>query len=203
MPGQRARPLAAAVASRTPSCAVAVAVDHLIDGIVRAARRPNRTADAAAPALDLVRADIERVLPHRGPFLLVDRITQLDLAALTIAGRRRIDPADPVFRGHFPDDPVYPGVLQLEMMGQLGLCLFGLASAAGRARAKQASGSLSVRALKIHHALYLAPVGPGDELLILAKIIDWNDYTGICAGQLVRDGVICSFGIMEVYFVGA
>jgi 3-hydroxyacyl-[acyl-carrier-protein] dehydratase len=175
---------------------------ELIDGVVRSARRRPLFDWIAAPALDLARPDIERLLPHRDPFLFVDRISNADLAALTIAGRRRIDPADPVFRGHFPDEPVYPGVLQLEMMGQLGLCLFGLSRTAAPLHPEPPTAT-SVRALKVHHALYLAPVGPGDELVILAKIIDWNDYTGTCVGQLLKDGTICSFGIMEVYFVGA
>lgn len=170
---------------------------ELINGIVRGARRRPLFEWTAAPAVDMARAGIEHLLPHRDPFLLVDRVTNLDLPALTIAGRRRIDPEDPVFSGHFPGDPVYPGVLQLEIMGQLGLCLFGLARGG-----ELAAGARTVRALKIHHALYLAPVGPGDELTILAKIIDWNDYTGLCAGQLLRDGAICSLGVMEVYFVG-
>jgi 3-hydroxyacyl-[acyl-carrier-protein] dehydratase len=174
---------------------------ELIDGVVRAARRRPLFDWTAVPALDLARSDIERLLPHRDPFLFVDRITNADLAALKIAGRRRIDPADPVFCGHFPDEPVYPGVLQLEMMGQLGLCLFGLSRAAAPTRPEPQT--TSVRALKVHHALYLAPVGPGDELVILAKIIDWNDYTGTCVGQLLKGDTICSFGIMEVYFVGA
>jgi 3-hydroxyacyl-[acyl-carrier-protein] dehydratase len=175
---------------------------ELIGGLAQAGRRHRLFEPETAQSCELARGEIERLLPHRDPFLFVDRITAVDLAGLAIAGRRRIDPADPVFLGHFPDDPIYPGVLQLETMGQLGLCLFGLAGAE-RASVMATEGTVSVRALKVHHAAFFAPVRPGDELLILAKIIDWNDYTGICAGQLLKDDTICSFGIMEVYFVGA
>jgi 3-hydroxyacyl-[acyl-carrier-protein] dehydratase len=173
---------------------------ELISGFVRTARRRPIFDLNAIPPLDLTRGDIERLLPHRDPFLLVDSVTHADCSTLAIAGRRRVDASDPVFRGHFPGDPIYPGVLQLEMMGQLGLCLFGLSKQADPTSRHPLS---AVRVLKVHHAMYLAPVGPGDELVILAKILDWNDYTAIAAGQLLKGDTICSLGIMEVYFVGA
>jgi 3-hydroxyacyl-[acyl-carrier-protein] dehydratase len=73
--------------------------------------------------VEIGQAAIERILPHRAPFLLVDTITEIDVTGECIRGRRRIAPDDPVFVGHFPGEPIYPGVLQLETMGQLGLCL--------------------------------------------------------------------------------
>ena len=143
------------------------------------------------------RPDIENLLPHRDPFLRSTQVTALDPAGAAIAGTRRIDPADPVFRGHFPHEPVYPGVLQLEIVGQLALCLLGLlegaAPGAGRARA--------ARAYKIHHAIFTAPVRPGDALAVLAKLAENGDYTATCAGQIVKNGTICAFAVMEVYFV--
>lgn len=147
--------------------------------------------------MDYGRAVVERLLPHREPILLVDGIDAVDPDGLCIAGRRRVSADDPVFRGHFPGNPVYPGVLQVEAMGQLGLCLFallkgGLASAAP---------PLDARALKIHHAAFIAPVRPGGELTLLAKALDTSDYTGVSAGQILCEGAICSFAIMEVYFV--
>ncbi len=84
-------------------------------------KRPLWTPGPSTREVFLGRAAVERLLPHRDPFLFVERITAIDLDVPGIAGRRRIDPADPLFAGHFPGAPLYPGVLQLETMGQLGI----------------------------------------------------------------------------------
>jgi 3-hydroxymyristoyl/3-hydroxydecanoyl-(acyl carrier protein) dehydratase len=168
-----------------------------IEAMARAGRKRLLFDPAAAKAVDLGRGDVEKLLPHREPFLFVDRITGLDRAAAAIAGTRRIDPADPLFRGHFPQEPIYPGVLQLEIMGQLALCLLGLLEEEPENRAQRA------RAYKIHHAVFLAPIRPGDELAVLGKLVETDDYTAICAGQIVKGGAICAFALMEVYFVEA
>lgn len=62
--------------------------------------------------------DIEKMLPHRYPFLLVDRI--LDITDDTIVGFKNITMNEPMFQGHFPSNPVFPGVLQIEAMAQCG-----------------------------------------------------------------------------------
>ena len=80
-------------------------------------------------------ASIQRLIPHRAPFLLLDEVTALDVAQHAARARRSIDPHDPVFEGHFPGDPVYPGVLQIEMAGQLGVWLTQYLSGAATARA--------------------------------------------------------------------
>jgi 3-hydroxymyristoyl/3-hydroxydecanoyl-(acyl carrier protein) dehydratase len=135
-------------------------------------------------------------LPHRDPFLLVDRITAIAPASRAIEGERWIDPSDPVFAGHFPGDPVYPGVLQVEMIGQLGLCLVGLLAESGSA---QAAGR--VRALKIHHAIFVGPVYPDDNLRIIAQIVTHDEFTGVCAGQALKGDMVCCVAITEVFFV--
>lgn len=157
---------------------------------------------AEAHAVDLGRPAIERLIEHRDPFLFVDRITHVDLAGATIAGTRRLDPADPVFSGHFPGNPIYPGVLQIESMGQLGLCLFALARL-GRTEVRPDDVPPPVRGLKIHHAIFIDAVRPGDELRMLARAVDHGDYTGLAVGQLFRGEQPCCFAIMEVYFVDA
>jgi 3-hydroxymyristoyl/3-hydroxydecanoyl-(acyl carrier protein) dehydratase len=171
-----------------------------IETLARTGRKRRLFEAAPEHAINLGRSAVERLLPHRDPFLFVDRITTADLGGRTIAGERRIDIDDPVFTGHFPGEPIYPGVLQLETMGQLGLCLFGLlrnrrTTVAANDRPQQA------RALKVHHATFLSAVRPGEAITALAKVIDADAYTGVCAGQLLSGDTICSFAVMEVYFV--
>ena len=165
-----------------------------------AQRRPLWIPAESASRVSVGRREIERLLPHRDPFLLIDAVTEVGLAEQAIRGRRRVNPDDPVFRGHFPGNPIYPGVLQLETIGQLGLCLLHFLASGSTTIAAETAPRDS-RAVKIHFAQFLAPVGPGDELIVVCRAISVNDYTGICAGQILRGGTICSFGVLEVYFV--
>src|SRR5262245_57332390 len=173
---------------------------ELVENLSRAGRKHKLFEPTEADALDLSRSDIERLVPHRDPFLFVDRITAVNLSNATIAGQRRIDPFDPLFQGHFPGDPIYPGVLQVETMGQLGLCLFRLLKNE-RATVHSNDRPPVIRGVKIHHAVFLAPIRPGDRLVILAKVLESDEYTGICSGQLLNGSEVCSFAITEAYFV--
>ena len=69
--------------------------------------------------LPLDYAAIERILPHRYPFLLVDRITELE-PDKRIVGIKNVTINEPFFQGHFPGTPLFPGVLQIEAMAQTG-----------------------------------------------------------------------------------
>jgi 3-hydroxyacyl-[acyl-carrier-protein] dehydratase len=171
-----------------------------LGALVQSGRKRRMFEPTAIPTVNIGRHEIERLLPHREPFLLLDRIIAVDLSDLVAAGARQIVADDPVFRGHFPEEPVYPGVLQLEMIGQLGLCLLGLLEDP-ELTFTSARRPSRIRMLKIHHAVFLAEVRPGDDLLLLVKIIHSDDFTGVCAGQIVKGDAICAFVVMEVYFV--
>lgn len=166
--------------------------------LLRTARR--RRMFEMPAEVELGRTAIERLIEHRDPFLFVDRITHVDLARRTIVGTRRVDAADPVFAGHFPGAPIYPGVLQIESLGQLGLCLFAV-DKLGRTNIVASDAPPQVRGLRIHHATFIEPVHPGDELVMLARVVATDAYTGTAIGQLCCDDRICCIAIMEVYFV--
>ena len=173
-----------------------------LTALVRAGkRRPLWTPGPATQTVAYGRPEVERLLPHRDPFLFVDTITAVDLEQGAIAGTRRIRPDDPIFVGHFPGNPIYPGVLQLETMGQLGLCFSALVRGGHGASIGPDARPIDARALKVQHAIFLGPALPGDELTLLAKLVEGDTYGAIYAGQLLKGDAVVCFAVMEAYLV--
>ena len=108
---------------------------------------------------------IMRMLPHRYPFLLVDRITAYDAEAKTLEAIKNVTINEPFFTGHFPNHPVMPGVLMLEALAQAsGLLAIQLSGHTAEA------GSILYFA-GIDRARFKRPVVPGDQLLLKASLI--------------------------------
>lgn len=131
-------------------------------------------------------ADIEARIPHRPPMRLVDGLTAIDADGQRVAGFRDVDASDPLLAGHFPGNPLYPGVLQLEAMGQLALCL-------------SRDDELAPRIVRVVDARFLAPVAAGVRLELQATVVASDPFLERIAGQAWVDGVLCSATIMEVY----
>ena len=111
--------------------------------------------------------EIQKILPHRYPFLLVDRITELK-QGVYIEGYKNVSISEPVFQGHFPDHPIYPGVMIIEGMAQAG----GVLAFKSMDNASQEEiENKVVYFMSIDKAKFRAPVTPGDQLVYKINVI--------------------------------
>ncbi len=108
----------------------------------------------------LGRAEIERILPHREPFLLIDEVLELEPGRRVVA-RREVRAEDPWFAGHFPGRPVMPGVLIVEAMAQTGAVAV-LVEEDNRGKIAFFAGIDDCRFKRV--------VEPGDTLLLTCEI---------------------------------
>lgn len=105
--------------------------------------------------------EIQRILPHRPPFLLVDRIIELD-PLKSATGIKNVTMMEPHFRGHFPGSPIMPGVLILEAMAQVG----GIAML----YPEENRGKLALFGA-MENIKFKRQVVPGDQLIMKAELI--------------------------------
>ena len=109
-------------------------------------------------ALPINVEQIQELLPHRYPFLLVDRVIEI-VPDVSVAALKNVTINEPFFQGHFPGHPVMPGVLIIEAMAQTA----GLLTQLSR-RFKGDKGSPLFYLVKVDNARFSAPVVPGDQL---------------------------------------
>jgi UDP-3-O-[3-hydroxymyristoyl] N-acetylglucosamine deacetylase/3-hydroxyacyl-[acyl-carrier-protein] dehydratase len=136
---------------------------------------------------------IERIMPHRYPMLLVDRILSMDLTegAETITGLKNVTYNEPFFNGHFPGRPVMPGVLILEAMAQAGGML--LLNAIDDPQSKL------IFFMAIDKAKFRKPVTPGDQLIFELTMIRKRGKTFVMQGQAKVEGQL----VAEAEFMAA
>jgi 3-hydroxyacyl-[acyl-carrier-protein] dehydratase len=131
----------------------------------------------------LEREDIEHIIPHRPPFLFVDRILEFDEDARRIVGEYQVRGDEWFFAGHFPGQPVMPGVLILEAIAQTAACMI--------LRAPQFADRTPYFA-RIENARFRRPVRPGDRLIMEVSVVWLKGRVGRTTGQATVNGVVAA-----------
>ncbi len=111
--------------------------------------------------LPLQYKDIIKILPHRYPFLLVDSILQLE-PHKRVVGIKNVTANEPFFQGHFPGNPIMPGVLIIEAMAQVG----GVLARLSFPDVLEKEGGGKVFFMAMDHVKFRRPVVPGDQLVM-------------------------------------
>lgn len=138
--------------------------------------------------LPLAAAAIQRIIPHRFPFLLVDRIVELEPGARAV-GTKNVSIGEPFFAGHFPAYPVMPGVLIVEALAQVGAVAL-LTAEAGAGKLALFAGIEKVR--------FKRQVLPGDTLRLDVSIGAMRRGVGVGTGSATVDGELACRG--EIMF---
>lgn len=121
---------------------------------------------------------IKEIIPHRDPFLLIDEITELE-AGKRVVAKKYIKPDEDWFRGHFPEQPVQPGVLMIEMLAQAGaVCALSL---------PENKGKIAFFA-GIDKARFRRVVKPGETLTLEVEIIKVKGPIGVGKAVASVDG---------------
>jgi 3-hydroxyacyl-[acyl-carrier-protein] dehydratase len=131
-------------------------------------------------SMDLTYSDILRIIPHRYPFLLIDKVIDITPGELA-TGIKNVTLNEEVFNGHFPQDPIFPGVLIVEAMAQTSAVL---------ALCEQSDAPKSIYFMTIDCVKFRKPVRPGDVLQLKvqktqARGTVWRFAGEACVGDTV------------------
>lgn len=124
---------------------------------------------------------IQNMIPHRYPFLMVDRIVEMEPNVRAV-GIKNVTVNEPFFQGHFPGNPIMPGVLIVEAMAQLAGVL---------AFSSGMQGS-SVYFMSIEKAKFRKPVVPGDQIKLEIKVLQQRGNVWRFSGQALVDEKVVS-----------
>ena len=139
------------------------------------------------------RSEIEMLIPHRPPFLWIDQVEELEPGVRCVAVKF-VDPADPVFAGHFPAKPILPGVFLIEAVAQTAGVMLGSATLEVSAKS---NGGVALLAA-VNHFKFLKPVTPGQKLRVETKKLTEVGSMAYIAGTVWVDGEIVAKGELSV-----
>lgn len=129
---------------------------------------------------------IQKILPHRYPFLLIDRVTEIEPAKHIVA-YKNVTIGEPVFQGHFPDHPIYPGVMIIEGMAQAG----GVLAFKSMSDEHQAGiENKVVYFMSIDRAKFRHPIRPGDKLEYRLEVLKHKGNIWVLDGKAFVDGIL-------------
>jgi len=152
---------------------------------------PEETTSASSGgAMDI--NQIQALLRHRYPFLLIDRVLELDRMK-RVVGLKNVTVNEPFFSGHFPGAPIMPGVLLVECMAQCGAVLL--------LTEIQDREDKLVFFTGIEKARFRRPVIPGDQLRIEVDVLVWRRINGRMDGKVFVDGKLVAQAIISCALV--
>ena len=137
--------------------------------------------------------DIEKILPHRFPFLLVDKVTNLN-CGVDIEAYKNVTIAEHIFQGHFPGHPIYPGVMIIEGLAQAGGIL-AFESMTGFK--EEDTSSKVVYFMSIDNAKFRSPVKPGDKLVYKLNVIKNKGNIWVLGAKAYVDEKVVSECILK------
>jgi len=165
----------------TPNARLAQKIRRLTSGGQYYSPAESQTLRTVKKGRSLNINQIKRILPHRYPFLLVDKVVSL-VEGERVVGIKNVTANEPYFAGHWPDHPVMPGVLVLEVMAQVaGLLMLS----------KAQPGQLAYFA-GIDKAKFRRPVCPGDQLLVEVDAIKIKSKSSKMHGKVTVDGALAA-----------
>jgi 3-hydroxyacyl-[acyl-carrier-protein] dehydratase len=129
---------------------------------------------------------ILEILPHRYPFVMVDRVTEI-VPGKTIHGHKMVSYNEPWCQGHFPGRPIFPGVLIIEALAQIGGIL------AYASEPFDTTNSL-MYFLGIDKAKFRHTVTPGDKLDLMVEVLHHRSNVWKLRGEATVDGTLCASG---------
>lgn len=138
--------------------------------------------------------EIQEMLPHRYPFLLIDRILEMEVNK-RIVGIKNVTINEPFFQGHFPGHPIMPGVLLLEAMAQTG----GVLAMRSALEEGMDIKTKVIYFMTIDKAKFRKPVVPGDQVRFeLDQIKDRGNIRGFKATALVDGAIVAEAELMAM-----